>query len=128
MNETNFENVKRGVVQKRKVFNDTPVGTIGFAMNSRSEPFTDVRVRKAFTLLANRRLMIEKIAYNEYTEMNSYFPGSVYENPDNPKNAYDPQTAVKLLADAGWKERDSQGRLVKNGKPLVVEFLYPYKT
>src|SRR5207248_1682757 len=53
---------------------------------------------------------------------------SVYENPANPKNAYDPQLATQLLAEAGWKSRDSQGRLVKNGKPLEVELLYATRT
>jgi len=126
--DTDFETVRRGLVQKRKIYNDTPVATSGFAMNMRREPFDDVRVRKAFALLADRRRMIEKIAYNEYTEMNSHFPGSIYENPQNPRNPFDPKSALNLLAEAGWKDRDSQGRLVKNGKPLEVELLYAYKT
>jgi hypothetical protein len=33
--------------------------------------------------------------------LSSYFADSPYENPDNPKNDYDPQQALKLLADAG---------------------------
>ena len=53
--------------------------------------------------------------FNEYEPQNSYYAGTPYENPNNPKNEYDPQQALKLLADAGWKSRDSQGRLVKNG-------------
>ena len=126
--ETDFENVKRGLVQKRKIFNSQPWGFSGFALNSRRAPFDDIRVRKAFTLLVNRPLMIEKLAFNEYIPNNSYFPASPYENPDNPKNLYDPQAAVKLLADAGWRDRDSQGRLVKNGQPLTVELMYPSQT
>ncbi len=31
---------------------------------------------------------------------------------------------MKLLAQAGWNSRDSQGRLVKNGVPLEIEVLY----
>jgi len=126
--DTNFDNVQRGLVQKRKVFNSEPKGFAGFAMNTRRAPFDDVRVRKAFTLLVNRQQMIEKIAYNQYVLDNSYFPGSAYENPNNPQNPYDPQQAVKLLAEAGWKDRDAQGRLIKNGQPLQVEMLYDSKT
>jgi microcin C transport system substrate-binding protein len=51
----------------------------------------------------------------------------MYENPDNPRMAYDPQRALALLAEAGWKSRDAQGRLVKDGKPLAVELLYDSK-
>ena len=78
-------------------------------------------------MLQNRQLLIEKIFYNEYLPENSYFPGGVYENPNNPKNEYDPQKAVKLLAEAGYKDHDAQGRLTKNGKPLVLEMLYDDK-
>jgi microcin C transport system substrate-binding protein len=56
--------------------------------------------------------------------MHSYFPGSIYENPDNPQILYDPAIALELLAEAGWKERDSRGRLVKDGQPFAMEILY----
>src|SRR5262249_12931091 len=99
----------------------------GIAINMRREPFNDIRVRKALTLLLNRKLLIERLFFNEYTPMNSYFPGGVYENPDNPKNEYDPQQALNLLAEAGWKTRDAQGRLTKNGQPLTIEYIYADK-
>ena len=126
--ETDFDNVKRGLIQKRKIFNSQPWGFAGLAFNARRAPFDDIRLRKAFTFLVNRPLMIEKLAFNEYVQNNSYNPASIYENPDNPKNPYDPEAALKLLGDAGWKDRDSQGRLVKNGQPLAVELMYPTPT
>lgn len=121
--ELNFDRVQRGLIQKRKVFNDAPTGTQGLAFNMRKEPFSDVRVRKALTLLQNRRLFIERLFYNEYVPQNTYH-GGIYENPNNPDNEYDPQAALELLAEAGWSERDAQGRLVKNGQPLSIEILY----
>ena len=126
--DTNFENIQRGLVQKRKIFNNYPQGVEGFAFNTRKPPFDDIRVRKAMALLLDRRLLLEKIMFNEYEPQNSYNSGTPYENPDNPKNDYDPQAALKLLADAGWNSRDSQGRLVKNGVPLEIEMLYDQQT
>ncbi len=126
--EMNFDKVQRGMIQKRKVFNDAPQGFSGIAFNTRKAPYDDIRVRKALAQLMNRPLLIEKLFFNEYVPLNSYFAGSIYENPNNPKNLYDPQAALKLLADAGWSSRDSQGRLVKNGQPLVVDLLYGSKT
>ena len=126
--ELNFDRVQRGLIQKRKVFNNKPEGHQGFAINTRRQPFGDIRVRKALTLLLNRDLMLEKLFFNEYLPMNSYFAGTIYENPDNPRNLYDPQAALKLLAEAGWKDRDEQGRLTKGGKPLEIELLYDGKS
>jgi microcin C transport system substrate-binding protein len=122
--ELNFDRVERGLIQKRKIFNDNPSGFAGLALNTRKEPFNDLRVRKALALLQNRQLLIERLFFNEYVPQNSYHSGGIYENPNNPKNEYDPQAALALLAEAGWSSRDSQGRLVKNGQPLVLELLY----
>ena len=126
--ETNFDNIQRGLVQKRKIFNSNPQGIEGLALNTRKAPFDDIRVRKAFALLLNRPLLLEKIMYNEYKRENSYVSETAYENPNNPKNDYDPQGALKLLADAGWNGRDNQGRLTKNGNPLEIELLYDTKS
>ena len=125
--ELNFDKVQQGLIQKRKVFNDNPTGTSGIAFNTRNAPFDDIRVRQALTFLENRQLYIEKLFFNEYLPLNSYFAGGIYENPNNPKNPYDPQRAIKLLADAGYASRDSQGRLVKDGKPLTTDLLYSDK-
>ncbi len=126
--ETDFELVKRGLVHKRKVFNERPQGYFGIALNMKREPFTDVRVRKALTLLMDRQTLLNKLMYNQYLPTNSYFPGGEYENSDNPKNGYDPEGALKLLAEAGWKDRDDKGRLLKDGKPLELELMYDSKT
>lgn len=123
--ELNYDNIKRGLNQKRKIFNYNPNGLQGVAINTRREPLNDIRVRKALAYLFNREQMIEKLMFNEYVPMNSIFPGSIYENPNDEKVMFDPQKAVQLLAEAGWKDRDSSGRLVKNGRPLNLEIIYP---
>jgi microcin C transport system substrate-binding protein len=121
--ELNFERVQRGLIQKRKIYNDNPSGTQGLAFNTRREPFSDLRVRKALALLLNRERLIEQLFFNEYVPLNTYH-GGIYANPNNPKNEFDPQAALALLAEAGWSARDAQGRLVKNGQPLTIELLY----
>ena len=126
--DLDFENIQRGLVQKRKIFNNEPNGIQGFAFNTRRAPFEDIRVRKAFTFLFNRRQLIEKLMFNQYEPQNSYYVGGRYENPNNPKNEYNPQEALQLLAEAGWNSRDTQGRLVKNGAPLQIELLYASRT
>lgn len=122
--EMNFDTVQRGLIQKRKIFNNYPAGIQGLAFNMRKAPFDDINVRKALTLLLNRELLIEKLFYNEYEPQNTYYPNSVYENPNNPLNEYDRGEALRLLGESGWTERDAQGRLTRNGQPLTVEVLY----
>ena len=126
--ELNFEEIQRGLIQKRKIYNNAPGGFAGFALNTRRPPFDDIRVRKALALLFNRPQLIEKIMYNEYEPANSYYAYTPYENPDNPKNEYNPEEGLQLLAEAGWDSRDAQGRLVKDGVPLQLELLYRSQT
>jgi microcin C transport system substrate-binding protein len=120
----NLDRIKRGLIQRRKIYNESPQGTMGLAINMRKPPLDDVRVRTALQHMMNRPQMIEKLFYGEYSPIDSYFAFSVYENPNNPKTQYDPQGALKLLAEAGWKDRDAQGRLVRNGQPLGIELMY----
>jgi microcin C transport system substrate-binding protein len=122
--ELNYPNIKRGIQQKRKIFNNQPQGVQGIAMNTRREPYSDLRVRKALRHLFNREVMIAKLAFNEYVPMDSLFPFSVNENPNNEKVKFDPQKALQLLAEAGYKDRDSAGRLTRNGKPLTLDLVY----
>ncbi len=124
MQELDFDKVQNGLMQKRKVWNHEPQSIQGIAFNTRRAPYDDVRVRKALRHLFNREQMIEKLMFGEYLPLNSAFPGSIYENPSNEKLKYDPQMAVQLLAEAGYKDRDARGQLVKGGVPLSLELLY----
>jgi microcin C transport system substrate-binding protein len=122
--ELGFDQITRGLMQKRKIFNNSPQGVQGMAMNTRREPYDDIRVRKALRHLFNREAMVKNLMFGEYTLVDSIFPSSVYENPSNEKVRYDPKAAVALLAEAGWKDRDASGRLLKGGRPLTIEVVY----
>ena len=53
--------------------------------------------------------------------MNSYFAGTNYENSTNPNVGYNLDSASNLLAEAGWKEKDKDGYLIKKGKKFEVD-------
>ena len=116
--------VRHGQMLAQKVFTKSPEGYQGLAFNLRKKPWDDRRVRQAIAHLYDRRRMLEKFAYNEYTPLESYFPNGDGENPDNEVVEYDPKEAQELLAAAGWSERGPDGILVKNGRRLVVELMY----
>jgi microcin C transport system substrate-binding protein len=126
--EMNFDKIQNGWIQKRKVFTFQPNGVYGIAINMRRPPFDDVRVRKALAHLYNRPVFMDKLFFNEYQNMYSYFPGSMYENPDNEKLDYAPEAARQLLQAAGWQERNNEGWLIKDGKTFTITLLYGSKT
>ena len=122
--ECNFDSVQRGIIQKRKVYTKIPQGFQGLAMNMKKAPFDDQRVRLAMAYLFNRQKLIEKLFYNEYLHMDSYYPNSAYANPENPIRRYDPDKALTLLAEAGYKDKNDKGVLVdEKGQPLEFDIM-----
>ncbi|HYF03595.1 MAG TPA: ABC transporter substrate-binding protein [Patescibacteria group bacterium] len=121
VNDTTYPALKNGWVTKYRVLNNAPMGNSGYAFNMRKPPFNDIRVRKAFAYLHNRESIISQLLFNEYTPQDSYYSNTDYENPNNIKVRYNPQLAAQLLAEAGWKTKNANGILVKDGKPFVIE-------
>ena len=123
-----LESVKRGLLVPKKFYNDLPVGLSGIAINQSRKPLDDVRVRKALQHLYDRETMIEKLFYDEYEPLTSYWQGGMYENPANELIPYDEVAAVELLEAAGWTEVNADGYRVKNGKVLEFDLMYRSST
>jgi microcin C transport system substrate-binding protein len=63
--------------------------------------------------------MNEKMYYNEYEMMHSWFSGTMYENFDNPKFLFNADSAVHYLNRAGFEKKNKDGILInKEGAPL----------
>lgn len=120
----NFEEFERGLITRRKIYTETPAVFSGIAMNMRKPPLDDIRIRKAFAFLYDREKYNEKFFFKSYTPIYSYFPGTVYENPSNPKIKFSIDSAQRLLTEAGWKDKNKDGYLVKDGK--ILEFELPF--
>ena len=116
--------VERGLLQMKKIYNDAPIGTSGLAINMGRPPFDDVRMRLALNHLIDRPTMIEKLYFDEYEPMTSYFQGGIYENPDNQETQYDEVRAVELIEEMGWTEKNDEGYRVKDGKELGFTINY----
>lgn len=120
--ETDFEATENGWMKKQRIFSEKPAGTSGYYFNMREWPFDDKRVRYAFCYLYDREKMNREMYYNEYGMMNSLYSGTVYENKNNNKFTYDPEKAVQLLIEAGYKSRNSDGWLVHEETGKVLSF------
>ena len=120
--------VKRGLLVPRKFYTDKPVGTSGIAINTRRAPLDDLRMRQVLQALYDRKLFVDKLYYNEYSPLTSYYQGGTYQNPDNKLFEYDEYLAEDLLDELGFTERDGDGyRLKKDGSRLSFDLTYSSK-
>lgn len=119
--ESDFPAVRKGWVQKRKMHNLLSNGSAGFSFNIRTWPFNDHRIREAFACLLDREKINTEIFYGQFDTCNSFYAGTIYENPNNPVVRYDPERAMALLAKAGFTHRNEEGWLVDDdGRTLRV--------
>jgi microcin C transport system substrate-binding protein len=117
--------VRQNWILTRKIYNYKPELYQGFHMNMRRDLFKDIRVRKALAYLLNIKLINEKLMYDQYIPLYSYFPSFFNDNGDLPRFDYDPDKARALLAQAGWDGVDGDGVLVNDqGERFEFEFLY----
>jgi peptide/nickel transport system substrate-binding protein len=82
--------------------------------NSANPIFQDMRVRQAMTYLTNREQMVKTILF----DLGQVVDGPIYRfRPEYNESLYsypfDPQKALALLREAGWKDTDGDGILDK---------------
>jgi ABC-type transport system substrate-binding protein len=103
---------------KYQSFSGLSFGYTYIGYNMRREPFNDRRVRTALGMAIDVNKIIRYVLFNQGERITGPFPKQTdyYDQKVKPI-PYDPQGAVKLLEEAGWK-RNREGWLEKNGKRL----------
>lgn len=124
--ESSSERFQKNWIVKQKIYNHNPKGSYGLALNMRKFPFSDGKVRQALCYLLDRKTLIEKIMYNEYKPLTSYWPSLYgYNEQTNPLIEYNPTGAKALLREAGYTRLDKQGYLINSqGRRLEFTILY----
>jgi oligopeptide transport system substrate-binding protein len=90
-------------LMKRKDCHSSPIlATYFIRYNVKRKPFTDARVRKAFSMVVDRALLTEKVTQAGEPVAESLVPPGTagYQPPKGIRR--DPETARKLLAEAGY--------------------------
>ena len=109
------------------VFVRPDLGYQYLGLNHRNPLFADRRVRQAILLAIDRQAMVDHLlkGYGHLAE--SHLPhGHPYHDPEAlPARGRDAAAAARLLAEAGWTERDAEGYLVRNGRRFRFTLLYP---
>lgn len=92
----------------------------GLAINTRLEPYNDVRVRQALQAAIDRKEIIDTVYTPDWKLATSFIQSNVPGATDHADLfAYNPGKAEKLLDDAGWT-KGSNGIRTKDGKPLLL--------
>ena len=95
---------------------------VGF--NLKDPRFADRRVRQAFAHAINKREVIDGVRLGLAREATGPYKPGTWVYTDKVKTyPYDMAKARQLLAEAGWKPRDGDGLLTKDGTPFAFELL-----
>jgi ABC-type transport system substrate-binding protein len=99
-------------------FSGLSFGYTYIGYNLRREPFNDRRVRKALGMAIDVDKIIRYVLFGQGERITGPFPKQTdyYDSAVKPL-PYDPQGALKLLEEAGWR-KNKDGWLEKNGKRL----------
>jgi len=92
--------------------------------NLRNPMFADKRVRQAITSAINKDEIIHGVLFGMgQVAHGPYKPGTWASNPNIKDFDYNPARAKQLLAEAGWRQVNDDGVLVKDGKPFTFTIL-----
>ena len=89
------------------VFRDVPLAEVTGPNGERltSNPFKDLRVRRALSMAVNRAAIVERTMEGAATAAGQFMPeGTFGWSPDLPPPAFDPAGARALLAEAGYAQ------------------------
>ncbi len=104
-------------------FSGTAFGYTYIGYNARREPFNDPRVRRALGMAIDSRQIIDYVLYGQGETITGPFVKQTdFYNPEIAALPFDPQGAVALLGQAGWR-RGSDGYLQKNGQRLAFTLI-----
>jgi ABC-type transport system substrate-binding protein len=101
-----------------QAFSGLAFGYTYIGYNMRREIFRDARVRRALGMAIDVDKILRYVVHGQGERITGPFPQQTdYYDVDIPPLPFDPQGAMRLLEEAGWR-RDASGRLMRDGKPM----------
>jgi len=124
-----FPAVQDGRVIRKEFENGVPSGMSGLVFNTRREIFSDIRVRKALTLLFDFEWLNENLFFGTYARTQSYFDKSELSSFDRPASERERRLLAPYMdrIDAAFidgtyraPKSDGSGRNRKNRRAAIT--------
>ena len=94
------------------------------ALNNRSPLFSDVRVRRALTMLLDRAAIVRSLYHGSARIISGpWAPHSPAYDASVTPLPYDPEAARQLLDEAGWRDSNGNGTRDKDGREFAFDLL-----
>ncbi|MEZ2218632.1 ABC transporter substrate-binding protein [Rhizobium sp. RCC_161_2] len=108
------------------VTKENPGVTSAFLLNISKGPFRDVKVRQAFQSAVNVAAAVKAAYFGTLKPADNILgPSTLYYQPRlGGKWGFDLAKANRLLDEAGWKEKDTDGIRKKDGQRLTLHYVY----
>ena len=104
-------------VRSLQIYNAYNLHYSMMAFNNNREPFHDMKVRRALNFAIDKGYMIQKALMGKgQPAAGPIWPRSWAYDPAVKPYPYDPQRALSLLKEAGWRDTDGDHVLDKDGK------------
>ena len=95
------------------------------AWNNRHPILRDKRVRRALAMCLPVDTVVQDLYFGTARAMTGHFtPDEWAYNPNVPPIRYNPDEAKRILAEAGWADRNGDGILEKGGRKFQFDFLF----
>ena len=113
-----------------QIFEGLQAGVCWIMVNHRNEPLNDLKVRRAVALAINREEIKNALDDRVKITYGMLSPSQISYSAEGEKqfkaeNAIDIEEAKKLLAEAGWEDKNGDGILEKDNNSLTIWLAVP---
>lgn len=119
---------KKGFIHKVTFYNQLEQNSSGLFLNLNNKLLTDINIRKAIAHSLNFPLVIKSVLRGDYQRLPAFHTGyGEYSNNSIQPLEFNLKSAISLLTQSGWTEKNNKGIRTKNNQTLSFSISYGNK-